>query len=134
MDEQKRFGPGDVVVGDWAWGVDAWRPHPVVRVNQLSITVGIRRVVGGWQTTQTLQWADIRRVIPAKSDPDPDVDEALTVAASRVRGGHLGADQREALAALLLIAGSSTLPTPLVASVVQVIDTLTGNPRGDGES
>jgi hypothetical protein len=40
-----------------------------------------------------------------------------------VRSGQLDTRQREALAALLLICGKATLPTPVVAAVFGVVET-----------
>lgn len=126
---RRRFGPQDVVIGDYAWGVGAWLPHPVIRVNHQSITVGIHRDTGRWLTTQTLRWDEIRGVIPAVSAPPADLAQALTAAADRVRQGFLDRWQRDALAALLQIAAGFTLPTPVTATLFTAVTTLTRPPR-----
>lgn len=131
MSESRRFQPGDVVVGDWAWGVGAWLVHPVIRVNRHSVTVGIHRIPGGWLTTETLRWDDIRGVIPAVPDMPIDTVQALTDAATRVRRGHLDTEQRAALAGLLHIAGSYTLPTPVTAVLFNAVTALTRTPRDE---
>jgi hypothetical protein len=123
--ERKHFGPEDVVVGDWAWGVGAWLPHPVIRVNRESITIGIHRDRGCWLTTQILRWGDVRGVIPAEVDQHLDVATAVRAAADRVRGGSLSAEHRESLADLLLIAATQTLPTPVTAGLHNAITALT---------
>lgn len=120
-----RFGPNDVVVGDYAWGVGAWMPHPVIRVNRASITVGIHRDRGFWLTTVILRWEDVRGVIPAEVNHDPDVITAARTAADRVRTGFLSDARREALADLLLIAANSTLPTPATTALHNAIAALT---------
>jgi hypothetical protein len=121
----QRFGPNDVVVGDYAWGVGAWLPHPVLRVNRASLTLGIHRDRGFWLTTQTLRWDDVRGVIPAEVDHDPDIATAVRAAADRVRSGFLSDARREALADLLLIAAIKTLPTPVTAALHNAIAALT---------
>ncbi|OLF08561.1 hypothetical protein [Actinophytocola xanthii] len=126
---RRRFQPGDVLVGDWVWGVGAWLVHPVIRVNRHSVTVGIHRVSGGWLTTERLRWEDIRGVIPAESDLPSDLAQTLADAARRVHRGFLDADQRAALAALLQVAGSSTLPTPVTAVLHAAVTALTRAPR-----
>jgi hypothetical protein len=50
-----------------------------------------------------------------------DADSGLMAAVRRVRSGTLDADQCEALAALLIIAGNTTLPTPVAAAVFNVV-------------
>lgn len=124
-----RFGPEDVVVGDYAWGVGAWLPHPVIRVNRVSITVGIHRDRGYWLTTQILRWEDVRGVIPAEVEHDPDVATAVRAAADRVRTGFLSDERRNALADLLLIAAIKTLPTPVTAALHNAITVLTRSGR-----
>lgn len=131
MNESRRFQPGDVVVGDWAWGVGAWLVHPVIRVNRRSVTVGIHRVHGGWLTTETLRWDDIRGVIPAVPDVPSDTVQALTGAATRLRRGYLDTEQHAALSALLLVAGSYTLPTPVTAVLFNAVTALTRTPRDE---
>lgn len=128
----RRFGPDDVVVGDWVWGVGAWWPHPVLRVNRQSVTVGIHRDAGGWLTTQSLPWADLCGVIPAEVDYDRELQALLSTAAGRLRRGFLSAEHRDALAALLLNAGTSMLPTPVTAVLHHALITLTSPPRLSG--
>jgi hypothetical protein len=119
------FGPLDAVVGDYAWGVGAWLPHPVIRVNRASLTLGIHRERGGWLTTQVVRWEDVRGVIPAEVLHNRDVAALLRAAADRVRSGFLSDEQRAALADLLLISAIKTLPTPVTAALHNAITTLT---------
>lgn len=131
--DRQRFEPGDVVVGDWAWGLGAHWPHPVIRVNRDSITVGIHRDRGGWLTTHRLRWGEIRGVIPAEVDHHADLTAELNTAAARLRYGYLSDEHRESLATLLLLAGAATLPTPIVAVLHHAISTLSrapGEPTG----
>jgi hypothetical protein len=121
----RRFGPADVVVGDYAWGVGAWLPHPVIRVNRASLTLGIHRDRGAWLTTEVVRWEDVRGVIPAEVLHDLDVAGLVRAAADRVRTGFLSDEQRAALADLLLIATITTLPTPVTAALHNAITTLT---------
>lgn len=120
-----------MVVGDWAWGIGASWPHPVIGVNRQSITVGIHRDAGSWLTTHTLRWDDIRGVIPAEVDRDLDTTALVETATNRVRRGHLSDQQREALAVLLLIAATATLPTPVTTALYNAITALTRTPSGD---
>lgn len=129
MSTSRRFQPDDVVVGDWVWGVGVWLGHPVIRVNRHSVTVGIHRDPPGWLTTETVRWEDIRGVIPAKIEQPTDILPALERAARRARRGYLDSAQREALAVLLHIASSYTLPTPLVAVLHHAITTVARPPR-----
>jgi hypothetical protein len=132
--EGRRFRSGDVVVGDWVWGAGGWRAHPVIRVDRFSVTVGVHRVDGGWVTTEILRWEDIRGVIPAVPDLPADLAQTLDDAQRRVAGGFLDREQRAALAALLQIAGSATLPTPVTAVLFTAITALTrtsNNPDGN---
>jgi hypothetical protein len=52
----------------------------------------------------------------------PEAEEELMAAVNVVRSGQLDTRQREALAALLLICGKATLPTPIVAAVFGVVE------------
>ena len=114
-----------MVVGDWAWGVGAMWPHPVLRVNRESVTVGIHRDAGFWLTTQTLRWADLRGVIPAEVDHHRDTSTLVGVAADRVRRGYLSDTQRDALAGLLPVASTAILPTPVTAVLHHTLTALT---------
>jgi DNA invertase Pin-like site-specific DNA recombinase len=64
---------------------------------------------------------------PARVDeeaPEPRsrmVADQLNAAVRKIRRGYLTADQREALAALVVIAGNATLPTPVIAAVFNVV-------------
>lgn len=127
--QSRRFRAGDVVVGDWVWGDRAWRVHPVIRVHRHSVTVGIHRDRGGWLTTETLRWDEIRGVIPAETDLPADLDQALADATTRVRQGFLDYQQRGALAALLQIASSYILPTPVTAVLFAALVALTHTPE-----
>lgn len=49
-------------------------------------------------------------------------DSGLNVAVHQIRSGQLNANQREALATLLNIAGNATLPTPVAAAVFNVVE------------
>jgi hypothetical protein len=121
---RRLFRPGDVAVGDWVWAAGAWRGHPVIRVNRHTVTVGIHRARGGWLTTENLRWADIRGVIPAVSDLPTDLAQTLDNALRRVVRGFLDAEHRAALAALLQIAGTATLPTRVTAVLFTAITAL----------
>jgi hypothetical protein len=55
----------------------------------------------------------------------------LNRAVNLVRGGQMDRGQREALAALLLICGNATLPTPVVAAVFNVVEACTRTSSGD---
>jgi hypothetical protein len=48
--------------------------------------------------------------------------DELNRAVNLVRKGQMDRGQREALAALLLICGNATLPTPVVAATFNVIE------------
>ena len=126
--QHTRFTHDDVVVGDWAWGVGAWWPHPVIRINRDSITVGIHRMPGEWLTTHRLPWNDIRGVIPAEVDHHADLTAELDTAAARVRHGFLSDEHRDALAVLLQLAGTTMLPTPITAVLHYTLRTLTPTP------
>lgn len=124
-EERRTFGPGDIVVGDMAWGVGAWLPHPVIRVNKQSITVGIHRdpgSPGGWLTTEVLKWADIRGVQYAVPGSHSGREYWLNATANAVRDGRADWAQRQALAALLLLVGTDpTQKAQVKATVANVI-------------
>jgi hypothetical protein len=55
------------------------------------------------------------------------VSDELNAAVRTIRRGHLTATQRDALAALVTIAGNATLPTPVIAAVFNVVTACGGS-------
>lgn len=115
---RREFKPGDVAVGDLAWGVGAWHPAPVIRVNDKTVTVGIHRDTrpgtGPWLTTERIPYAGIRGVVLG-GVPDAAL-RSLPAAAQRVRDGELSPGQLDALADFLEVAGVWPLPLPVRAA------------------
>lgn len=125
---EQRYYPGDVAVGDYVWGAPAHLPHPVIRINRDTVTVGIHRDGGDWFVTERIAWGDIRGMFPADNVPTRQRDEfGIGQAVQRIRAGYLSCPQRDSLAALLLLVAHSTAcPTPLVAAAFNAITALNG--------
>lgn len=83
---------------------------------------------------KTRTWLTRTRILDqvaewATTDTDTDTtsqlitDDELDATVQLIRHGQLDADQREALAVFVSIAASVTLPTPVIAAVLNVINT-----------
>jgi hypothetical protein len=83
------------------------------------------RFTSTWLLDQVAKWAtqppDDVQAIPENSDELASKDQ-LSAAIQTIRRGQLDADQLDALAALVSIAGNATLPTPVAAAVFNVVD------------
>lgn len=119
-----RYGRGEILPGDHAWGGGIDEPRPVVRVNPAGIVLGLQRGNGGWAQTRLVNWAEVRGHLPVGDEPH-DLAERLMASAHRVRHGFLDYAQREQIAALLeAAAGVPTLPAAVTAALASAIDVL----------
>lgn len=91
---------------------------------EVATTTGVETVERFTRTRlidQVAEWA----TTDMAAAHQPTTNQELSAAVQLIRQGQLTADQREALAVLVSIGASATLPTPVIAAVFNVIATCT---------